>query len=128
MGAGGLGGGGSSVFHCAYCSPQLYGRDTGLMLGDWLIALSFELAGEAAQRSATSLLVKILADQMKLTTVGEARGLDIQRTIDWRGYVDLAASSACGNKCSYVGPVFSAMSRWLLICSRSCFQLYLQYL
>ena len=68
-----------------------YGRDTALMLGDWLIALSFELAGEAAQRSATPLLVKILADQMQLTTVGEARGLDIQRTIDWEGYVDLAA-------------------------------------
>ena len=62
-----------------------------MMLGDWLIALSFELAAEAAQRSGTPVLVQILADQMKLTTVGEARGLDIQRTIDWRGYVDLAA-------------------------------------
>ena len=69
-----------------------YGRDTALMLGDWLIALSFELAAEAAQRSATPILVKILADQMKLTTAGEARGLDIQQTIDWPTYVDLAAN------------------------------------
>lgn len=68
-----------------------YGQYTALMLGDWLIALSFELAAEAAQRSATPVLVQILADQMKLTTAGETRGLDIQRTIDWEGYVDLAA-------------------------------------
>ena len=68
-----------------------YGRDTALMLGDWLIALSFQLAAEAAQYSHTPILVQILASQMKLTTVGEARGLDVQGTIDWGGYVDLAA-------------------------------------
>ena len=27
-----------------------YGRDVALTLGDWLVALSFELAAEAAQR------------------------------------------------------------------------------
>ncbi len=68
-----------------------FGRDIALMLGDWLIALSFELASEAAQLSATPVLVQILSDQMKLTTVGEARGLDVQGTLDWNGYVDLAA-------------------------------------
>ena len=68
-----------------------YGRDTALMLGDWLIALSFELAAEAAKFSNTPILVQILASQMKMTAVGEARGLDVQRAIDWAGYVDLAA-------------------------------------
>ena len=33
---------------------SLYGRDVALTLGDWLIALAFELAAEAAQRSNQS--------------------------------------------------------------------------
>ena len=69
-----------------------YGPDTALMLGDWLIALAFELAAEAAQISATPVLVKILADQMKLTTVGEVGGLGIKQMINWHDYVDLSAN------------------------------------
>ncbi len=49
-----------------------FGRDVALTLGDWLIALSFELAAEAAQRAQTPMLLKILATHMKTTTVGEA--------------------------------------------------------
>ena len=68
-----------------------YGRDVALTLGDWLVALSFELAAEAAQRSQTPMLVKILADHMKTTTLGEARELDIQRSCNWQSYIDIAA-------------------------------------
>ena len=32
---------------------SVYGRDVALTLGDWLVALSFELAAEAAQRAQT---------------------------------------------------------------------------
>ena len=68
-----------------------YGRDVALTLGDWLVALSFELASEAAQRSQTPMLVKILADHMKTTTMGEARELNIQRNCNWQSYVEIAA-------------------------------------
>jgi geranylgeranyl pyrophosphate synthase len=68
-----------------------FGRDVALALGDWLIALSFELAAEAAQRSQTPMLVKILAGHMKTTTLGEAREFDIQRNCDWKSYLQIAA-------------------------------------
>jgi len=64
-----------------------FGRDVALTLGDWLVALSFELAAEAAQRSQTPMLVKILATHMKTTTLGEAREFDLQPVTDWQHYL-----------------------------------------
>ena len=66
---------------------SVYGRDVALTLGDWMIALSFELAAEAAQRSQTTLLMKILATHMKTTTLGEAREFDIRPVTDWHQYL-----------------------------------------
>ena len=68
-----------------------YGRDIALALGDWLVALSFELAAEAAQRSNTLVLVKILAKHMKTTTMGEAREFNIQGTCSWQSYLEISA-------------------------------------
>ena len=64
-----------------------FGRDVALTLGDWLIALSFELAAEAAQRAQTPMLVKILATHMKTTTVGEAHEFDPAPVTDWDHYL-----------------------------------------
>ena len=66
---------------------SVYGRDVALTLGDWLVALSFELAAEAAQRAQTPMLVKILATHMKTTTDGEAREFDVQPVRDWDHYL-----------------------------------------
>ena len=66
---------------------SVYGRDVALTLGDWLVALSFELAAEAAQRAQTPMLVKILATHMKTTTDGEAREFDVQPVQDWGHYL-----------------------------------------
>lgn len=68
-----------------------YGRDIALALGDWLIALSFELAAEAAQRSNTLMLVKLLARHMKTTTMGEAREFNVHGTCTWQGYLEISA-------------------------------------
>ena len=68
-----------------------YGRDIALALGDWLVALSFELAAEAAQRTNTLMLVKILAKHMKTTTMGEAREFNIQGTCSWQSYLEISA-------------------------------------
>jgi geranylgeranyl pyrophosphate synthase len=68
-----------------------YGRDIALALGDWLVALSFELAAEAAQRSNTLVLVKLLAKHMKTTTMGEAREFNIQGTCSWQSYLEISA-------------------------------------
>ncbi|MEL0024985.1 MAG: polyprenyl synthetase family protein, partial [Alphaproteobacteria bacterium] len=56
--------------HPTVCAK--YGHNVALALGDWMIALSFELAAEAAQRSQSPMLVKILASHMKTTAFGEA--------------------------------------------------------
>lgn len=68
-----------------------YGRDIALALGDWLVALSFELAAEAAQRSNTLVLVKLLARHMKTTTSGEAREFNIQGICSWQSYIEVSA-------------------------------------
>ena len=68
-----------------------YGRDIALALGDWLIALSFELAAEAAQRSNTLMLVKLLARHMKTTTMGEAREFNVHGACNWQGYLEISA-------------------------------------
>ena len=67
---------------------SLYGRDVALTLGDWLVALAFELAAEAAQRAQTPMLVKILATHMKTTTIGEAREFDISPVASWEDYLE----------------------------------------
>jgi geranylgeranyl pyrophosphate synthase len=68
-----------------------YGRNIALALGDWLVALSFELAAEAAQRSNTLVLVKLLARHMKTTTTGEAREFNIQGNCSWQSYLEISA-------------------------------------
>ncbi|HAO57127.1 MAG TPA: hypothetical protein DCR05_03175 [Alphaproteobacteria bacterium] len=62
-----------------------------MTLGDWLVALAFELAAEAAQRAQTPMLVKILATHMKTTTIGEAREFDISPVASWEDYLQGAA-------------------------------------
>ena len=68
-----------------------YGRNMALTLGDWLVALAFELAAEAGQRSQTPLLVKILAQHMATTSAGEAAEFALQSAPKWERYVEIAA-------------------------------------
>ena len=70
---------------------SLYGQNVALTLGDWLIALAFELAAEAGQRSQTPLLVKILAQHMATTTAGEAAEFSTRTLFDWDSYLTIAA-------------------------------------
>ena len=62
-----------------------------MTLGDWLIALAFELAAEAAQRAHTPSLVKILAQHMATTTAGEAAEFSLHTGLDWERYLEIAA-------------------------------------
>ena len=68
-----------------------FGRHVGLTLGDWLIALSFELAAEAAQLAKTPKLVTLLAGHMATTTAGEAMEFESDRGYDWDTYLQIAA-------------------------------------
>ena len=68
-----------------------YGRNVALTLGDWLIALSFELAAEAGQRANTPSLVKTLAQHMATTTAGEAAEFSLHTGLDWERYLEIAA-------------------------------------
>ena len=68
-----------------------FGRDTALTLGDWLIALSFELASEAAEMSHTPRLVGILARHMATTTAGQAMEFKWDSTQSWDVYLKIAA-------------------------------------
>jgi geranylgeranyl pyrophosphate synthase len=68
-----------------------FGRHIALTLGDWLIALSFELAAEAAQITKTPRLVTLLARHMATTTAGEAMEFESDRNYDWDTYLQIAA-------------------------------------
>ena len=68
-----------------------YGRNVALTLGDWLIALAFELAAEAGQRAQTPSLVKILAQHMATTTAGEAAEFSLHTGLDWDRYLKISA-------------------------------------
>jgi geranylgeranyl pyrophosphate synthase len=93
----------ASLIHDDICDGDLFrrgrptvstkfGSNVALALGDWLVALSFEIAAEAAQRSQTPMLVKILATHMKTTTLGQASEFDIQRSYSWQNYLQISAN------------------------------------
>ncbi len=67
-----------------------YGRDTALALGDWLIALSFELAAEAAYMGQTPKLVSVLSHHMAATTTGQALEFAIDSYPSWSKYMDIS--------------------------------------
>ena len=62
-----------------------------MTLGDWLIALSFELASEAAEMSNTPRLVGVLARHMATTTAGQAMEFGWNSTQSWDVYLKIAA-------------------------------------
>ena len=68
-----------------------FGRNVALTLGDWLIALSFEFAAEAAEISNTPRLMRILAQHMSRTTAGEAMELEWDGCLSWDAYLTIAA-------------------------------------
>lgn len=67
-----------------------YGKDTALALGDWLIALSFELAAEAAVMGQTPELVRVLSHHMAATTTGQALEFAIDSYPGWAKYMDIS--------------------------------------
>ena len=67
-----------------------YGKDTALALGDWLIALSFELAAEAAYMGQTPKLVSVLSHHMAATTTGQAIEFAIDSYPSWSKYMDIS--------------------------------------
>ena len=68
-----------------------YGPNVALTLGDWLVALAFELAAEAGQRAQTPMLVKILAQHMATTTAGEASEFSLDKALEWDRYIEIAS-------------------------------------
>ncbi|MDA9771309.1 polyprenyl synthetase family protein [Emcibacteraceae bacterium] len=68
-----------------------FGQDTALTLGDWLIALSFDLASEAAEMSNTPRLVGILARHMATTIAGQAMEFRWNSAQSWEVYLKIAA-------------------------------------
>ena len=68
-----------------------FGRNAALTLGDWLIALSFEFAAEAAEIARAPRLMRILAQHMSRTTAGEAMEFELDGGLDWESYLTIAA-------------------------------------
>ena len=92
----------ASLIHDDICDKDLlrrdrpsiwskYGPNVALTLGDWLVALAFELAAEAGQRAQTPLLVKILAQHMATTTAGEASEFSLDKALEWDRYIKIAS-------------------------------------
>ena len=70
---------------------EKFGRNVALTLGDWLIALAFEFAAEAAEISKTPRLLKVLAQHMSRTTAGEAMEFEWDGSLNWETYLTIAA-------------------------------------
>jgi geranylgeranyl pyrophosphate synthase len=68
-----------------------FGRNAALTLGDWLIALSFEFAAEAAEIARAPRLMRILAQHMSRTTAGEAMEFELDSGLNWKSYLSIAA-------------------------------------
>jgi geranylgeranyl pyrophosphate synthase len=68
-----------------------FGRNIALTLGDWLIALSFEFAAEAAEIANAPRLMRILAQHMSRTTAGEAMEFESDGGLNWEAYLNIAA-------------------------------------
>jgi geranylgeranyl pyrophosphate synthase len=68
-----------------------FGRNAALTLGDWLIALSFEFAAEAAEIARAPRLLPILAQHMSRTTAGEAMEFEFDSGLNWKSYLTIAA-------------------------------------
>lgn len=67
-----------------------FGRDTSLALGDWLIALSFELAAEASILGNTPQLVSVLSRHMLATTSGQAMEFEPAPYPNWKRYLAIS--------------------------------------
>jgi geranylgeranyl pyrophosphate synthase len=67
-----------------------FGRNTALALGDWLVALSFEFAGEAAKHTNAPNLVSRLAGHMARTTAGVAHEFEWCISKGWGRYLEIA--------------------------------------
>ena len=68
-----------------------FGRNTALALGDWLVALSFEFAAEAAKHTNSPNLVNRLAGHMARTTAGVADEFEWCISKGWARYLEIAS-------------------------------------
>ena len=68
---------------------SIYGRNTALALGDWMIARSFELAAKAAAIGKAPILVTLLADHMLATTKGQALEFVQKEYPAWEAYLEI---------------------------------------
>ena len=68
---------------------SVYGRNTALALGDWLIAKSFECAAKAASHGACPQLVSVLSGHMLDTTKGQALEFVTKGYPAWDAYLEI---------------------------------------
>ena len=68
---------------------SVYGRNTALALGDWLIARSFDCAAKAASFGKTPELVSVLSAHMLATTKGQALEFVQQDYPQWDAYLEI---------------------------------------
>ncbi|MGC6516454.1 MAG: polyprenyl synthetase family protein [Candidatus Puniceispirillaceae bacterium] len=68
---------------------SIYGRNTALALGDWLIARSFDCAAKAASLGGAPVLVSLLAEHMLATTKGQALEFVQKDYPAWDAYLEI---------------------------------------
>ena len=68
---------------------SIFGRNTALALGDWLIARSFALAAKAAEIGQKPVLVSLLANHMAATTKGQALEFVQTDYPAWEAYLEI---------------------------------------
>ena len=68
---------------------SIYGRNTALALGDWLIGQSFAYAAKAASLGNTPILTGLLASHMLATTKGQALEFAQKTYPAWEAYLEI---------------------------------------
>ena len=68
---------------------SVYGRNTALALGDWLIAQSFAYAAKAASLGNAPILVSLLSEHMLATTKGQALEFVQKGYPAWEAYLEI---------------------------------------
>ena len=68
---------------------SIYGRNTALALGDWMIAKAFDCASKAAKYGNSPALVSLLAEHMLATTKGQSLEFVCEDYPAWDAYLEI---------------------------------------
>ena len=90
---------------------SIYGRNTALALGDWMIARAFDCAANAARHGDKPALVSLLAEHMLATTKGQSLEFVCEDYPAWDAYLE----TCTGKQRLYLLRLLKALPYWQIV-------------